>query len=126
MGDFWTTLITTVGSVIVGFGGYETLKFLWFRKKQGRIIEAQADTDEFHILREQIEFLQQQVKDYTERYAEQTNLLRQRNQDILELSDAKNATILQLTERISELQLDLQKYKCVVAKCPNRQPQNGY
>jgi CRISPR/Cas system CMR-associated protein Cmr5 small subunit len=126
MGEFWSSLITTARSIIIGFGGYETLKFLCFRKKQARIVEAQADSDEFHVLREHIEFLQQQLKEKEERFAEQTNLLRQRNSEILEITESKNAVILQLTEKISELQLNLQKFKCVVPKCTNRQPQNGY
>jgi chromosome segregation ATPase len=126
MEQSWNTFLTTAASVVAGFGGFEAIKWLIFRKKYERSAEAQADTDEFHILREQIEFLQTQLKEKEERFAEQTKLLRTTNSEILEVTEAKNATILTLTEKISALQLDLQKYRCVVPKCAKRDPQNGY
>jgi DNA repair exonuclease SbcCD ATPase subunit len=118
----WEMLITVLGTL----GGLEFVKFLVYRKQDGRIKEAQADTDEFHNLKEQIEFLQQQLKEKEERFAEQTNVLRDKNAQILQITDEKNAKILQLTEEKGSLQLDLQKYRCVVPKCQNRDPQNGY
>lgn len=129
----WEMLITVLGTL----GGLEFIKFVAYRKQDGRIKEAQADTDEFHILKEQIQFLQEQLKEKEERFAEQTNLLRDKNAEnlrisdeknaqILQITDEKNAKILKLTEEKSSLQLDLQKFKCVVQKCPNRDPQNGY
>lgn len=46
---------------------------------------------------------------------EQTEIVRQLNSDVLRLTNEK-ATV----------ELELQRYKCVVPKCASRQPQNGY
>jgi len=129
-------IFTTLGAI----GGWEAVKYLLNLKRNRRISESQAksaeaeaesseakaDGDEFHVLREMIEFLQTELKEKEVRFSEQTTLLRKANAEIVQVTNEKNAEILRLTEENSALKLELQKYKCVVPKCPKRQPQNGY
>lgn len=107
----WEIIATIIGSL----GGLECIKYFLHRNQNKRIAEAQADSDEFHVMRETIEFLQQQLKEKEERFAEQTTLVRKLNTEIIDLTKAKGQT-----------ELELQKYRCVVPKCMNREPQNGY
>ena len=38
----------------------------------------------------------------------------------------QNLDILQLNKEKAQLELDLQRYKCVIKGCVKRDPQNGY
>lgn len=114
----WEIIVTILGSL----GGWEAIKFFLHRKQNDRIIEAQADSAEFGQLRETIEFLQGQFKQMVEqdaakeqRFIEQTNRLR-------EVQDREHKLMMEN----SQLKLDLQTYRCVVPKCPNREPKNNY
>lgn len=136
----WETIVALLSAL----GGWEAIKYVVTsivnRKSNKRINEAEADSkeaeadskeatadgDEFHVLREMIEFLQAQLKEKEERFAEQTSLLRKLNAEIVQVTDNKNDEILKKVEEIGALKLEIQKYKCVVPKCQNRQPQNGY
>ena len=85
------------------------------RKTNARMQETKADSDEFHLLREQIEFLQTQLRDKEVRFAEQTELVRKQNADIIKLMNEKAA-----------LDLELVLKRCERKKCAAREPQNGY
>ena len=85
------------------------------RKTNARMQETKADSDEFHLLREQIEFLQTQLRDKEVRFAEQTELVRRQNADIIKLMSEKAA-----------LDLELVLKRCERKKCAAREPQNGY
>lgn len=118
----WEGLITTICGMIGVLGGWEMIKYLINRKSNQRINESEADkreteadSAEFHLLRETSEFLQQQLRQKEERFAEQTELVRKLNTEVIELTKEKG-----------QLELSLQKYKCVVPKCPKREPQNGF
>lgn len=102
-------------AVMGALGGWEAVKYLINRRTNKRKEEAEADSVEFGVLRETVEFLQQQLKEEEVRFADQTNLLRQKQSEVLELTKEKG-----------QLELDLQRYRCVVKHCPNREPQNGY
>jgi hypothetical protein len=91
------------------------IKYLINRKPNSRKAEAEADSVEFNVLRETVEFLQQQFKGQR-----RTIFPADRN------SPHQNAEILELTKAKGQVELELQKYRCVVAKCPKREPQNGY
>ena len=67
------------------------------------------------MLREQIEFLQTQLRDKEVRFAEQTELVRRQNADIIKLMNEKAA-----------LDLELVLKRCERKKCAAREPQNGY
>lgn len=106
-------------AIIGALGGFEAIKWsinAWRnRDTDARKQETAADSDEFHLLREQIEFLQTQLKDKEFRFAEQTELVRRQNTDIINLTNEKAA-----------LELELALKRCERKQCTNRQPQNGY
>lgn len=108
-------VIEIVVSVITALGGWEMIKYCMNRKTNRRKEEAEADNVEFNVLREAMDFLQTQLKDKEQRFAEQTDLVRKQNLDILQLNKEK-----------AQLELDLQRYKCVIKGCIKRDPQNGY
>lgn len=108
-------IIEIVVSVITALGGWEMIKYVMNRKSNRRKEEAEADNVEFNVLREAMDFLQTQLKDKEQRFAEQTDLVRKQNLDILQLNKEK-----------AQLELDLQRYKCVIKGCVKRDPQNGY
>lgn len=108
-------IIEIIATIVGAVGGWEAIKYVMNRKTNSRVAEAEADTVEFTVLRETVEFLQMQLKEKEERFAQQTDLVRKLNTDILELTKNKG-----------ELELKLQRYKCVVPKCPSREPQNGF
>lgn len=108
-------IIETLVTVLTAMGGLEAVKYLINRKSNARISEAEADSAEFHVLKEQIEFLQVQLKQKEERFAEQTQLVRNLNTEVLEL-----------TQKLGNTELELQRYRCIRAKCQQREPQNGY
>ena len=111
-----------IATVLTALGGWEGVKYFLNRKTNKRKEEAEADSAEFGVLRETVEFLQQQLKNMVEqdaekekRFVEQTNRLR-------ETQDREHKLMIEK----AQLELDLQKYRCVVPKCMNREPQNGY
>lgn len=108
-------IIETLMTILTALGGWEFVKYLINRKSNKRISEAEADSAEFHVLKEHIEFLQEQNKQKEERFADQTQLVRNLNNEVLEL-----------TKKNGSLELDLQKYRCIRPKCQQREPQNGY
>lgn len=109
------SIVEVIAALIGAIGGWEAIKYFLNRKTNQRIAEAQADSVEFGTLKETVEFLQQQLHDKEQRFCEQTDRLRKVQDDYFELLKEK-----------AKLELDLQRYRCVVAKCPNREPQNGY
>ncbi len=102
-------------SVISAMGGAELVRFLLLRRSNSRKASAEAATSEFHVLQETNQFLQQQLKEKEERFAEQTGIVRQLNADIIEL-----------LKRNGALECELATTRCLVRHCGNRQPQNGY
>lgn len=116
------TIITVIASVAGTLGGWEAIKYFLNRRSNSRIMEAQADREEFGVLKETVEFLQAQFKNMVEqdaakekRFIEQTNRLR-------EVQDREHKLML----KYSQTELELQKYRCVRPKCAQREPQNGY
>lgn len=104
-----------VASVVMALGGFEFVKWLFNRKNGKRVSEAEADASEFNTLREQIVFLQEQLLKKEERFAEQTNMLRESTKRELELV-RENAMLK--TERSLKL--------CERKMCAERMPQSGY
>lgn len=111
----WNTILT----VLTAIGGFEGIKGLvvWLvnRKNNKRVEEAKADSAEFGVLKETNLFLQEQLKEKEQRFCEQTDRLRQVQDDYFKLMQ-KNA----------QTELDLQRFRCVRKKCESREPQNGY
>lgn len=91
------------------------IKYFINRKSNSRIAEAEADTVEFTVLRQTVEFLQAQLQEKEQRFAQQAELVRNLNAEVLELTKAKG-----------KIELELQTYRCIRKKCGEREPQNGY
>lgn len=105
--------------------------------------ELQTRTDEFHLLKEQIELNQQQnldltkanndltqlnleltnhIKDKARKYAEQTEILRQAQSKLLLAEEEK----IKLVAEIGELKVELARKRCDTMSCPFRQPPNAH
>lgn len=102
-------------AAITALGGWEAIKYMLNRKTNKRKEEAEADSIEFGVLRETSVFLQKQLADKEHRFAEQTEIVRQLNVEVLEL-----------TKRNAKLELDLQRERYIKEHCPNREPKNGF
>ena len=108
-------IVETLVAILTSLGGWEFVKYLINRKSNARISDAEADSAEFHVMKEQIEFMQEQMKQKEERFAEQTLLVRNLNNELLDM-----------TKKLGSTELELQKFRCIRAKCLEREPQNGY
>lgn len=108
-------LAASFGAVITALGGWEAVKYLINRKSNSRKAEAEADSVEFNVLRQTVEFLQTQLQEKEERFAQQTELVRKLNDEVLELTKEKG-----------KVELELQTYRCVRKKCSQREPPNEY
>lgn len=111
----WTMIGTILGTLIGGQGIIELIKYFRNRKQDSRIAEAQADASEFTVLRDTIVFLEQQLKEKEERFAQQTDLVRKMNKENLDLT-SENVRLK--TE--SSLKI------CQRRNCAQREPQSGY
>lgn len=105
----------TFGSVIGTLGGWEAIKYFLNRKTNGRIAEAAADAEEFKVLKDYNEFLQNQLQLKEERFIEAES----RNRKLLD------ENLLLIRENAS-LRLELALKRCEKKKCNDREPQNGY
>lgn len=118
----WETLVTVLGAM----GGLELIKWLYNvianRKNNARINEAEADASEFHVMQEQMVFMQQQLKDKEERFAEQTEHLRDVQRDLLTLEKEKSLMEVEYLKKIADLELELARVRCNDELCPFRQP----
>lgn len=93
------TIITSIASLLGTLSIWEAVKYFLNRKTNKRKEEAEADTSEFQVLRDMIVFLQEQLKEKEERFADQTARLRKmqdenfqllREKALLEISMVKN------------------------------------
>lgn len=118
----FTSIVELTASTGAAIGGWELIKYMLNirsnkRKERAEAdkAEAEADSADFGVLRETVEFLQTQLKEKEERFANQTDRLRKIQDDYFELM-----------KKDAQTELELQKYRCIRAKCPNREPKNGY
>lgn len=121
----WTTIFTVLFSV----GVLEFVKWMFTRKSNARIVKAQADTaelkndvDEFHFLRERLEFKDKELVEKEKRFVEQTNLVRDLNRQLLDQTIDNG----KLQARVSELEAERKMKLCERRGCMDRQPQSGY
>lgn len=111
----WTEIIGIVVTVVTALGGFEFIKWVVTRKYGKRKDEAEADESEFSVLRQQVEFLQEQLLKKEERFAAQTDVLR-----------ATTARELELTRRVATLETERGLKLCERRNCLQREPQSGY
>lgn len=114
----WQTLI----GLLTVLGGWDAVRYLLNRRTNRRLeaakaesADAQASADEFHVLREYNEFLQHQLQQKEERFADQTDRLRKSQEREFELMKENN-----------DLRLELVAKRCERKHCGQREPQNGY
>lgn len=122
-------LITILATLLTSIGGWEAIKWLLNRKSNKRIAEAAAEKeelnnerDEFHFLRERIEFKDKQLMEKEQRFAEQTDLVRNLNKQLLD----KTIENGNLQARIASLEAERRMKLCEKRGCVDRQPQSGY
>lgn len=130
--EWWQTIITLIGTL----GGLELVKWLFTRKANAKIVEAQADSakiqaeeDEFHLKRERLKFADEQLlekdrqlADWSNKHYEQTLLVRKQNEQIVSYL----AEIGTLKAKIASLEAERAMKLCERRGCPQRQPQSGY
>lgn len=109
------TAVETIAAILAAIGGWEAVRYLLNLRSNRRKEAAEAGHSEFATLRETVEFLQQQLREKEQRFADQTELVRRQNAEILELTKEKG-----------KVELELQTYRCIRKKCGQREPQNGY
>ncbi len=117
-----TTVIEIATGLGATIGGWELIKYMLNirsnkRKERAEAdkAEAEAESADFAVLRETVEFLQTQLKEKEERFAAQTERLRKVQDDYFNLLQEKAKT-----------DLELQRFRCVRPKCAQREPQNGF
>ena len=113
----YTSIMEITASMGAAIGGWEFIKYMLADKAKAEAdkAEAEANSADFSVLRETVEFLQQQLKEKEERFANQTDRLRKVQDDYFTLLQEKAKT-----------DLELQRFRCVRPKCAQREPQNGY
>lgn len=123
---WYETTIAVIGAI----GGFEALKYIcnliFNRKNNARIADAEADASEFHILQEELIFLQEQVKEKEIRFSEQTTHLRQVQRELLALEKDKSVIEVEYIKKIASLEIELEKKRCDDLPCPFRLPPNAH
>lgn len=109
------TFITVIISAVTTLGGWEMIKYFLNRKTNKRNAETESDSLEFGTLRDTVNFLQDQLRQKEERFAEQTELVRELNSENLEL-----------TKKLTALEMKCEYKICNVRNCAQREPQSGY
>lgn len=108
-------ILTAIATIIATLGGWETIKYFLNRKTSKRKAEAEADSVEFTVLRQSVEFLQVQLQNKEKRFAEEIEVVRKLTTENLQLT-SENVKLK--TERSLKL--------CERRNCAQREPQSGY
>lgn len=122
-------IITGFAGMLAALGGFKFVEWVFTRKSNGRIAEANADAaelknerDEFHFLRERLEYKDAAMMEKEKRFVEQTELVRSLNKQLLEQTIENG----KLMARISALEAERSMKLCERKGCINREPQSGY
>lgn len=118
---WWEVLIAIIGAM----GGLEFIKWFFNRKTNSRIALAEAESAEFHHLQETNEWLQKQLQAKEERFAEQTQLVRRQNTEILELTAEMARKEITHAQEVADYRIELAKVRCEDEDCPFRKPPNA-
>lgn len=122
--------VVTMAATLVGtLGGWELVKWLLNRKSNLRIANANADKeelnnerDEFHFLRERLEYKDQLLDEKEKRFTEQTELVRELNKKLLEMTIDNGKKDAEIAKLLAERSMKLCNIRC----CKDREPQSGY
>lgn len=123
------TLLASFGGVLTALGVKELVMWFLNRKSNSRIADANAEQaeletekDQFHFLRERLEFKDKELMEKEQRFVEQTQIVRDLNRQLLEQTIENG----KLQARISELEAERKMKLCERRGCGERQPQSGY
>lgn len=121
----WQILGTILGAVFGGQGLIELLKYFKNRKAESRIAESNADSAEFTTLSQTNLFLQQQLQEKEERFAQQTTVLRAHVTEVIQLTKEKAEVELAYARYKADVELELERVRCNDHVCPWRRPPNA-
>lgn len=113
--DVIKEIVMILTGCLTAFGGWELVRYLLNRKSNGRKADAEADYSEFKVLKETIEFMQEQFRLKEERFADTMAQLRDANRQLLEAE-----------KKIGRLEAERSLKLCEVKKCGSREPFSGY
>ena len=122
----WEIIATIIGTILGSQTVAELIRWVKNRKTDARVEEAHADAEEFNSLRETNIFLQEQLKGKEERFAEQTQLVRCLNTEVIDLTKQKADVELAFARYKAEAELELERVRCEDKTCPWRIPPNAY
>ena len=127
--DNITTILASFGGVATALGVKELIMWVLNRKSNARIAQANAESleiknerDEFHFLRERLEYKDEAMMEKEKRFIEQTELVRSLNRQLLDQTIENG----KLQAKISELEAERKMKLCEKRGCKERQPQSGY
>lgn len=114
--------LTQITAILGALGGFEFVKWMFTRKRTAR-------KDEFHLLRERLDYLNEQMLEKEKRFTEQTERVRDLTRQLIdanrELITAETAAG-ELKARIAALEAERKMKLCERRGCKDRQPQSGY
>lgn len=123
------TIVASFGGVLTALGVKELIMWFINRKSNSRIADANAEKaeldnekDEFHFLRERLEFKDKELMEKERRFVEQTEIVRGLNKQLLDQTIENG----KLQARISALEAERSMKLCERRGCMDRQPQSGY
>lgn len=129
--------------ILTALGGLECIKWLFTRKQNKRVAEAQADNAEYENYQKQIDRYEERMADkdriiaekdarledkenkyhdISNKYHEQTLLLREVNAKLLKKEEECGDKKAKISELLAERKMKL----CERKGCAQRQPQSGY
>lgn len=124
-----TEIVPIILSILGSLGGWELVKWLLTRRANKTIAAATADQAEiqteeaeFIYLRKRIEFCEQQMAEKERRFAEQTEVLRTAQRELLEMTIENGKLLAEIAALKAERAMKL----CERKGCGQRQPQSGY
>jgi hypothetical protein len=122
-------MMENVVLILGAMGGWELVKWLLTRRANKKIAaatagqaEIQTEEAEFVYLRKRIEFCEQQMAEKEKRFAEQTEVLRQAQRELLEMTIENGKLMAENAALKAERAMKL----CERKGCGQRQPQSGY
>ena len=115
-------LAQTLGMILGAIGGLEFIKWIYHRKIGKKQQEIEAKKEEFHYLRERIDFLNQDIIAKEQRFTEQTLHVRDLNRQLLDME----VELGNKKAKISALEAERSMKLCERKGCGQRQPQSGY
>lgn len=102
----WIEIISSIASFVGTLSIWEAVKYWLNRKTNKRKEEAEADSAELAVIRETMNFLQEQLKSSEERYANQTERLRKFQDENFNLLREKAMLELQLSKLGVDKEID--------------------